>query len=67
MPRETVTNARRRIREDGLKVLGLRFDSDVLFCRAARFETLRRELGGGHLKIVYDCFLMHCRLCESFA
>lgn len=44
---ETLTNARRRIREDGLKVLGLRFSSDILFCRAARFETLRRELGEG--------------------
>jgi dienelactone hydrolase len=44
---ETLANARRRIKEDGLKVLGLRFEGDVLFCRAARFETLRRELGDG--------------------
>ena len=44
---ETLTNARRRIREERLKVLGLRFEGDVLFCRAARFETLRRELGDG--------------------
>lgn len=44
---ETLANARRRIDEEGLKVLGVRFDSDMLFCRAARFETLRRELGDG--------------------
>ena len=44
---ETVANARRRIDEEGLKVLGLRFHGDLLFCRAARFETLRRELGDG--------------------
>ena len=44
---ETLTNARRRIAEEGLKVLGLRFHGDALFCRAARFATLRRELGDG--------------------
>lgn len=44
---ETLANARRRIAEEGLKVLGLRFHGDVLFCRAARFKTLRRELGDG--------------------
>lgn len=44
---ETFVNARRRIAEEGLTVLGLRFHGDVLFCRAARFETLRRELGDG--------------------
>ena len=44
---ETLVNARRRIAEEGLKVLGLRFHGDVMFCRAARFETLRRELGDG--------------------
>jgi dienelactone hydrolase len=42
---ETVENARRRSRDEGLKVLGVRFTGDVLFCREARFETLRRELG----------------------
>ncbi len=36
--------ARRRCREEGLTVLGLRFEGDPL-CPAARFETLRRELG----------------------
>ncbi len=43
----TLENARRRIREEGLKVLGVRFTGDVLFCRSARFDTLRRELGDG--------------------
>jgi hypothetical protein len=40
-------NARRRIREEGMRVLGVRFTGDLLFCRAARFERLRRELGEG--------------------
>ena len=44
---ETLAHARRRINDEELKVLGLRFQGDVLFCRAARFETLRRELGDG--------------------
>ena len=44
---ETLENARRRIGEEGLKIFGVRFHGDVLFCRAARFETLRRELGEG--------------------
>ena len=44
---ETLDNARRRIRDEGMKVLGVRFTSDVLFCRAARFDSLRRELGEG--------------------
>lgn len=48
---ETLENARRRVGEEGLKVLGVRFTSDVLFCRAARFETLRRELGDGFEEI----------------
>lgn len=44
---ETLDNARRRISEEGLKVLGVRFNGDALFCRAPRFRTLRRELGEG--------------------
>jgi dienelactone hydrolase len=44
---ETLANARRRIHEEGLKVLGVRFHGDLLFCRAARFQTLRHELGEG--------------------
>ncbi|MCA1654817.1 MAG: dienelactone hydrolase family protein [Sphingomicrobium sp.] len=42
---ETLDNARRRIRDEGLKLMGVRFTSDLLFCRAARFERLRREFG----------------------
>src|SRR4051795_8333177 len=44
---ETFANARRRTTEEGLKVVGVRFHGDTLFCRATRFETLRRELGDG--------------------
>ena len=44
---ETLENARRRIRNEGLKVLGVQFTGDVLFCRRARFDSLRRELGDG--------------------
>ena len=44
---ETLENARRRIEDEGMSVLGVRFTSDVLFCRAARFDSLRRELGHG--------------------
>ena len=44
---QTLVNARRRIESEGLKVLGVRFHGDALFCRAARFATLRRELGDG--------------------
>ncbi len=44
---EALANARRRIDEEGLSFLGLRFHGDKLFCRPARFATLRRELGDG--------------------
>jgi len=44
---QTLENARRRVAAESLKVLGVRFHGDVLFCRAARFDTLRRELGEG--------------------
>ena len=44
---ETLANARRRIRDEGMRVLGVRFTSDVLFCRGVRFDSLRRELGEG--------------------
>jgi len=37
---------RRRTREDGVKVLGLRFSGDPL-CPKARFDRLRDELGAG--------------------
>lgn len=42
-----IANARRRTEDEDLRFLGVRFHGDVLFCRAARFETLRRELGDG--------------------
>ncbi len=44
---EAMTNARRRVDEEGLKFLGVRFHGDTMFCRAARFATLRRALGDG--------------------
>jgi len=44
---EAMANARRRIDEEGLRFLGVRFQGDTLFCRPARFATLRRELGNG--------------------
>jgi hypothetical protein len=37
---------RKRIEQEGLAVRGYRFEGDTI-CRAARFETLRRELGDG--------------------
>lgn len=44
---QAMDNARRRIDQEGLRYLGLRFDGDTLFCRASRFATLRHELGSG--------------------
>jgi dienelactone hydrolase len=41
---------RSRVEKEGLLVLGYRFQGDR-FCRAARFETLRRELGDGFIEI----------------
>lgn len=43
-PPEALEVARRRGRNEGLKVIGLRFTGD-LTCPAGRFATLRRELG----------------------
>jgi hypothetical protein len=51
---EALENARRRIAEEGLKLLGVRFTGDALFCRAVRFDTLRRELGNGFEAIEVD-------------
>ena len=42
---------RRRIAQDGLTVPGYRFEGDKV-CRAERFDTLRRELGGGFVPVV---------------
>jgi dienelactone hydrolase len=41
---DALATIRRRHGEDGLSVIGLRFESDKL-CRAARFETLATKLG----------------------
>jgi hypothetical protein len=43
-----LTIVRSRVEREGLFVRGYRFDGDK-FCRAERFETLRRELGKGFL------------------
>jgi len=43
---EELSVIKRRVREEGVKVLGLRFTADPI-CTRARFETLRRELGEG--------------------
>jgi hypothetical protein len=48
---ETLDNVRRRIGDEGMRVLGVRFTGDVLFCRAVRFRTLRSELGDGFEEI----------------
>lgn len=42
-----------RVRDDRLAVLGLRFTHDFM-CPAARFETLRRELGSGFEGVEID-------------
>ncbi len=44
---------KRRVEDEGLKVLGLRFTGDVL-CRKERFERLRAELGSGFEGIEID-------------
>lgn len=41
---EQLSNLKRRSRDEGLCVLGLRFSTDPL-CPGERFETLRREIG----------------------
>jgi dienelactone hydrolase len=41
-----LARVRRRVEKEGLLVRGYRFEGDKL-CRAARFETLQRELGNG--------------------
>jgi dienelactone hydrolase len=41
-----LATVRNRIEKEGRRVRGYRFEGDK-FCRAARFETLRRELGKG--------------------
>jgi dienelactone hydrolase len=43
-----LTTVRSRVEKEGLLIRGYRFEGDT-FCRAARFETLRRELGKGFI------------------
>jgi dienelactone hydrolase len=43
-----LATVRNRVENEGLLVRGYRFEGDA-FCRAARFETLRRELGKGFI------------------
>jgi dienelactone hydrolase len=50
---ESLVTIKRRIQEENVKVIGLRFTNDPL-CRASRFETLRRELGDGFEGIEID-------------
>lgn len=50
---EALENARRRVRDEGARVLGLRFSADPL-CPPERFATLRRELGEGFEGIEID-------------
>lgn len=48
---ETMNELRRRARDEGLGVVGLRFDGDFI-CTKARFETLASELGAAFEPIV---------------
>ncbi len=48
---ETLQTLRRRATDEGLSVLGLRFQGDPI-CRQARFDTLARALGDGFEAIV---------------
>jgi len=50
---EALDNARRRVRNEGARVLGLRFTADPL-CPPERFARLRRELGEGFEAIEID-------------
>jgi hypothetical protein len=50
---EELAVIKRRVREEGVKVLGLRFTADPI-CTRARFETLRQELGEGFEGIEID-------------
>ena len=50
---EQLAVIKRRVRDEGAKVLGLRFTADPI-CTRARFKTLRRELGDGFEAIEID-------------
>ena len=57
---------RRRTREDGVKVLGLRFTGDFM-CPKARFDRLRQELGDGFEAIEIDSSLGNAHGIKPFA
>ena len=50
---EQLSVIKRRVREENVKVLGLRFTADRV-CTRARFNTLHRELGEGFEEIEID-------------
>ena len=50
---ENLSVIKKRVREEGAKVVGLRFTDDPV-CTRARFKTLRRELGEGFEGIEID-------------
>jgi dienelactone hydrolase len=50
---ETLIKLRARMKDEGLKVLGLRFTHDPI-CRKERFDRLRTELGDGFEAIEID-------------
>jgi dienelactone hydrolase len=50
---DALTTIKRRTRDDGLRVLGLRFTCDPT-CPTERFDTLRRELGDAFEAIEID-------------
>jgi len=50
---ETLVQVRARVKDEGLKVLGLRFTHDPI-CRKERFDRLRTELGDGFEAVEID-------------
>ena len=50
---EQLSIIKKRVREEGVKVLGLRFTEDPI-CTRGRFKSLRRELGEGFESIEID-------------
>ncbi len=49
----TLTLAKRRVVDEGMRVMALRFSHDVL-CPRSRFDALRNELGNGLVEIEID-------------
>lgn len=55
---EARAEARRRIEEEGLRLLGLRFTGDLM-CPAARFDALREAFGAGFEAVEIDSGLFN--------